>query len=153
YCVLEDTAAGEGARIGPFARMRGGNELGEDVHIGNFVELKKAKIGNGAKAGHLAYLGDCEIGGRTNVGAGTITCNYDGKSKYRTIIGEGCFIGSNATLVAPLRVESDSYIAAGSVITHDVPPGSLAFGRARQCVKEAGAEIIRRKAEERKAKG
>lgn len=153
YCVIEDSVAGVGARIGPFARLRGGNQLGEDVHIGNFVELKKAKIGDAAKAGHLAYLGDCEIGVRTNVGAGTITCNYDGLNKSRTVVGEGCFIGSNSTLVAPLRIEGESYIAAGSVITHDVPPGSLAFGRARQCVKEAGAEIIRRKAEERKAKG
>ncbi|MCC6263154.1 MAG: bifunctional UDP-N-acetylglucosamine diphosphorylase/glucosamine-1-phosphate N-acetyltransferase GlmU [Bryobacterales bacterium] len=153
YSVIEDSVAGAGATIGPFARLRGGNELGDDVHIGNFVELKKAKLGRGTKAGHLAYLGDCEIGGKTNVGAGTITCNYDGLNKSRTVVGEGCFIGSNATLVAPLRIEHDSYIAAGSVITHDVPPGSLAFGRARQCVKEAGAEIIRRKAEERKGKG
>ena len=152
YCVIEETEGGDGVRLGPFARLRGGNELGEHVHVGNFVELKKAKLNAGVKAGHLTYLGDCEIGGKTNVGAGTITCNYDGLNKSRTTVGEGCFIGSNATLVAPLRIGSGSYVAAGSVITHEVPPGSLAFGRARQAIKDAGAEIIRRKAEERKAK-
>ncbi|MDZ7640350.1 MAG: bifunctional UDP-N-acetylglucosamine diphosphorylase/glucosamine-1-phosphate N-acetyltransferase GlmU [Bryobacterales bacterium] len=153
YCVLEDTVAGEGARIGPFARLRGGNALGDHVHIGNFVELKKTFMGDGAKANHLAYLGDSAVGAKSNVGAGTITCNYDGLNKSPTIIGDGCFIGSNATLVAPLRIEDGSYVAAGSVITHDVPSGSLAFGRARQTVKEDGAELIRRKAEERKSKG
>lgn len=152
YCVIEETEGGDGVRLGPFARLRGGNELGEHVHVGNFVELKKAKLDAGVKAGHLTYLGDCEIGGKTNVGAGTITCNYDGLNKSRTTVGEGCFIGSNATLVAPLRIGAGSYVAAGSVITHEVPTGSLAFGRARQAIKEAGAEIIRRKAEERKAK-
>ncbi len=153
YSVIEDTVAGGDVHLGPFARLRGGNQLGERVHIGNFVELKKAKLGDETKAGHLSYLGDCDIGGHTNIGAGTITCNYDGLNKNPTVMGEGCFIGSNATLVAPLRIEGGSYVAAGSVITHDVPTGSLAFGRARQTVKEAGAEIIRRKAEERKAKG
>ncbi len=152
YCVIEGTEAGDSAQLGPFTRMRGSNHLGDHVHIGNFVELKNARMGDGVKASHLSYLGDCEIGGKTNVGAGTITCNYDGLNKSRTSVGEGCFIGSNATLVAPLRIEAGSYIAAGSVITHDVPAGSLAFGRARQAIKEAGAEIIRRKAEERKTK-
>jgi bifunctional UDP-N-acetylglucosamine pyrophosphorylase/glucosamine-1-phosphate N-acetyltransferase len=153
YSVVEDTEAGDGVRVGPFARLRGGNVLGGHVHIGNFVELKKTRMGEGAKANHLAYLGDSEIGSKTNVGAGTITCNYDGLNKSPTRIGENCFIGSNATLVAPLTIEDGSYIAAGSVITHNVPTGSLAFGRARQMNKEDGAALVRRKAEERKARG
>ncbi len=146
YCVLEDTAAGEGVRIGPFARMRGGNHLGAHVHVGNFVELKNTTMADGAKANHLAYLGDSAIGAKTNIGAGTITCNYDGIHKHHTKIEGGCFIGSNSTLVAPLSIGEHSYVAAGSVITHDVPSNALAFGRARQAVKEDGAELIRRKA-------
>jgi bifunctional UDP-N-acetylglucosamine pyrophosphorylase/glucosamine-1-phosphate N-acetyltransferase len=146
YCVLEDTAVGQSSRIGPFARLRGGNQLGAHVHVGNFVELKKTTMADGAKANHLAYLGDSAIGANTNVGAGTITCNYDGQHKHHTQIGDGCFIGSNSTLVAPLTVGANSYVAAGSVITHEVPSNALAFGRARQAVKEDGAELVRRKA-------
>ena len=146
YCVMEDTAAGEGSSMGPFARLRGGNVLGARVHVGNFVELKKTQMDDGSKANHLTYLGDSAIGARTNVGAGTITCNYDGIHKHRTEVGEGCFIGSNSTLVAPLHIGLGSYIAAGSVITNDVPSDALAFGRARQAVKEHGAELVRNKA-------
>lgn len=153
YCVIEDTEAGVGVRMGPFARLRGGNVLGCHVHIGNFVELKKTRMDEGAKANHLAYLGDSEIGAKTNVGAGTITCNYDGLNKSPTHVGAECFIGSNATLVAPLTIGDGSYVAAGSVITHHVPSGSLAFGRARQTVKEDGAALVRRKAEDRKKDG
>lgn len=153
YCVLEDTETGDGVHVGPFARTRGGVELGEHVHVGNFVELKKTRMGVGAKANHLAYLGDSDIGAKSNVGAGTITCNYDGINKSPTQIGEGCFIGSNSTLVAPLTIEKGSYIAAGSVITQYVPANSLAFGRSRQTVKEGGADAVRSKAAVRKENG
>lgn len=152
YSVIEDTVAEDGVHIGPFARLRGGNRLSANARVGNFVELKKAALHEGAKANHLAYLGDCEIGRKTNIGAGTITCNYDGVGKNRTAVGDECFIGSNVTLVAPLRIENGGYIAAGSVITHPVPAGSLAFGRAHQTNKDAGAALIRHRAEERKAK-
>src|SRR5204862_6556303 len=104
FCDIEDVKIGEGATIGPFARIRGGAELGRDVHLGNFVEVKKSKIGAGTKAGHLSYLGDAVIGARTNIGAGTITCNYDGVNKDKTIIGDDVFIGSNASLVAPITI-------------------------------------------------
>ncbi|MCZ2157504.1 MAG: bifunctional UDP-N-acetylglucosamine diphosphorylase/glucosamine-1-phosphate N-acetyltransferase GlmU, partial [Bryobacterales bacterium] len=152
YSVIEESVAEDGAQIGPFARLRPGNQLGSNARVGNFVELKRAVLHEGAKANHLTYLGDCEIGRKTNIGAGTITCNYDGLNKNRTTVGDECFIGSNATLVAPLQIENGSYIAAGSVITHHVPAGSLAFGRAHQTNKSAGAALIRHKAEERKAK-
>lgn len=147
YSVVEDTVAGSETRIGPFARLRGGNTLGSHVHVGNFVELKKTSMGDGAKANHLAYLGDSTIGGKSNIGAGTITCNYDGVHKHPTHIDEGCFIGSNTTLVAPIHVGAGSYVAAGSVITHEVPPNALAFGRARQAVKENGADLVRQKSQ------
>ncbi len=133
--VLED-----GVHAGPFARLRMGNHVGAGAHIGNFVELKKTKMGAGAKANHLAYLGDSEIGARTNIGAGTITCNYDGKLKNPTIIGEDAFIGSNSTLVAPLEIAKGSYVGAGSVITKEVPEDALAVGRAHQVVKEGWAK-------------
>jgi bifunctional UDP-N-acetylglucosamine pyrophosphorylase/glucosamine-1-phosphate N-acetyltransferase len=128
-----------GAHIGPFARLRFGNHVEEGVHIGNFVELKKAHMGAGAKANHLAYLGDTEIGARANIGAGTITCNYDGAHKHQTTIGKEAFVGSNSTLVAPLEVGDGAYLAAGSVITDAVPPDALALGRARQVVKSGWA--------------
>lgn len=135
YSVISESEIGEGARVGPFARLRTHNTVGANCHIGNFVELKKTKMAAGAKANHLAYLGDAEIGAKTNVGAGTITCNYDGKHKFQTIIGEGAFIGSNSTLVAPVTIGNEAYVAAGSVITDEVPETSLALGRARQTVK------------------
>ena len=149
-CVLIDSSISHGADIGPFARMRPGCEIGEDVHIGNFVEVKKSKLHNGVKAGHLAYLGDSEIGARTNIGAGVITCNYDGMRKHPTHIGEGVFVGSDSTLIAPVTIEDGAYIGAGSCITKDVPAGALAVGRAHQVTKEGWATARRaRNAKER----
>ena len=123
------------AHIGPYARLRYGNHVEQGVHIGNFVELKKTRMGAGAKANHLAYLGDAEIGPRANIGAGTITCNYDGTHKHQTTIGKEAFVGSNSTLVAPLEIGHGAYLAAGSVITDPVPSDALALGRARQVIK------------------
>ncbi len=129
---LEGAELGEGADCGPFARLRPGTVLGARAHVGNFVELKNALLGEGAKAGHLSYLGDAEIGARSNIGAGTITCNYDGANKSRTLLGEDVFIGSNSALVAPLSLGDGATTGAGSVVTQDVPAHSLAVGRARQ---------------------
>src|SRR5690606_26376541 len=128
--VLEGAGLGEGADCGPFARLRPGAKLGARAHVGNFVELKNAELGEGAKAGHLAYLGDAQIGARTNIGAGTITCNYDGANKHRTVMGEDVFIGSNSSLVAPVTLGAGATTGAGSIITGDVPAGALAVGRA-----------------------
>ncbi|WP_181296004.1 bifunctional UDP-N-acetylglucosamine diphosphorylase/glucosamine-1-phosphate N-acetyltransferase GlmU [Pseudomonas sp. Q2-TVG4-2] len=133
---LDGAELGEGADCGPFARLRPGAVLGEKAHVGNFVEVKNSHLGEGAKAGHLAYLGDADIGARTNIGAGTITCNYDGANKFRTVMGEDVFIGSNSSLVAPLNVGDGATTGAGSVITADVPAGTLALGRARQALIE-----------------
>jgi bifunctional UDP-N-acetylglucosamine pyrophosphorylase/glucosamine-1-phosphate N-acetyltransferase len=132
FSLLEQAEVGAGCRIGPYARLRPGARLAEDVHIGNFVEVKASSIGKGSKANHLAYLGDAEVGSGVNVGAGTITCNYDGATKSRTIIEDGSFIGSDATLVAPVRIAKGSYIGAGSTISKDTPPGQLTVARARQ---------------------
>ncbi|HUE92589.1 bifunctional UDP-N-acetylglucosamine diphosphorylase/glucosamine-1-phosphate N-acetyltransferase GlmU [Pseudomonas sp.] len=129
---LEGAEVGEGADCGPFARLRPGSVLGAKAHVGNFVELKNAVLGEGAKAGHLSYLGDAEIGARTNIGAGTITCNYDGANKHRTVLGEDVFIGSNSALVAPVTLGDGTTTGAGSVITSDVPANTLAVGRAKQ---------------------
>jgi bifunctional UDP-N-acetylglucosamine pyrophosphorylase/glucosamine-1-phosphate N-acetyltransferase len=137
--VAENTRIGKGAAIGPFARFRQSVELGENVHIGNFVELKKTTMRAGAKANHLAYLGDSTIGNRVNIGAGTITCNYDGENKFPTQIGDDAFVGSNSTLVAPLQLGAGSYVAAGSVITADVDADALAVGRGRQVSKPGWA--------------
>jgi bifunctional UDP-N-acetylglucosamine pyrophosphorylase / glucosamine-1-phosphate N-acetyltransferase len=145
FSHLEGCVVARGARIGPYARLRPGAEVGQGAHVGNFVELKAARLGAGAKANHLAYLGDAEIGAGSNIGAGTITCNYDGHLKHRTVIGEGSFVGSNATLVAPVTLGSGSFIAAGSTITEDVAPDALAFGRARQAAVPGGAKVIRSK--------
>jgi bifunctional UDP-N-acetylglucosamine pyrophosphorylase/glucosamine-1-phosphate N-acetyltransferase len=142
-CIIDQSEVAAGARLGPYSRLRPGSQIGEDAHIGNFVETKKTRVGRGSKANHLTYLGDAEIGEGVNVGAGTITCNYDGTHKHVTVIEDGAFIGSDATLVAPVRVGKDSYVAAGSSITHDVPEGALALGRARQTVKEGW--VTRRK--------
>jgi bifunctional UDP-N-acetylglucosamine pyrophosphorylase / glucosamine-1-phosphate N-acetyltransferase len=129
---LEGAELGEGADCGPFARLRPGARLGTKAHVGNFVELKNAVLGEGAKAGHLSYLGDAEIGARTNIGAGTITCNYDGANKFHTVMGEDVFIGSNSALVAPVTLGDRATTGAGSTITADVPADTLAVGRAKQ---------------------
>ena len=132
FSLLEDAEVGAGCRIGPYARLRPGAALANDVHIGNFVEVKASRIGAGSKANHLSYIGDAEVGARVNIGAGTITCNYDGTSKNRTVIEDDCFIGSDATLVAPVRIAKGSYIGAGSTISKDTPPGQLTVARAKQ---------------------
>jgi bifunctional UDP-N-acetylglucosamine pyrophosphorylase/glucosamine-1-phosphate N-acetyltransferase len=140
YVVAEASSIGAQAFVGPFARLRMNAEAAEQTHIGNFVELKKTKLGAGAKANHLAYLGDASIGSGVNIGAGTITCNYDGRHKHQTRIGENVFVGSNSTLVAPLEISEGAYIAAGSVITKDVEPDALALGRAYQVDKPGWAK-------------
>jgi len=142
-CVLEDSTIADGAQIGPFAHLRPGSEIGENAHVGNFVETKKARLGKGAKASHLTYLGDAEIGEGTNIGAGTITCNYDGVNKNRTRIGKGAFVGSDSTLVAPVTVGDGAYIGAGSCITKDVPADALAVSRAKQANIEGWAATRR----------
>ena len=144
-CVLEESLIGSGARIGPFAHLRPHCEIGAEVHLGNFVEVKKSKLHKGVKAGHLAYLGDAEIGAETNIGAGVITCNYDGVNKNRTTIGANAFIGSDSTLVAPVSVGAGGYVGAGSCITKAVPDDALALGRSRQIVKEGWAARRRKK--------
>ncbi len=145
FTSIVDSRIESGARIGPFARLRGGTHVGPNARIGNFVELKNTQFAAGAKANHLAYLGDAEIGPQTNIGAGTITCNYDGVSKHRTRIGRDAFVGSNSTLVAPIDIGDGSYIGAGSVITDPVPPDALALGRARQVVKPGWAAKRKKK--------
>lgn len=145
FTSIADSDIGSGAKIGPYARLRQGNRVSENAHIGNFVELKNTRLGAGAKANHLAYLGDAEIGERTNIGAGTITCNYDGTAKHKTEIGKDAFVGSNSTLVAPLEIGDASYIGAGSVITDTVPPEALALGRSRQINKEGWAAKRKKK--------
>lgn len=151
HTVVTDSTVEAGAFLGPFAHIRPASHVGADAHIGNFVELKKTTIGKGAKANHLAYLGDATIGEKSNVGAGTITCNYDGEAKHQTTIGAGVFVGSNSTLVAPVTLADGSYIAAGSAVTTDVPAGALAVGRSRQENKE-GWVARRKEAKEAKAK-
>ena len=138
-CVMDDSRIARNATVGPYSRLRPGSDIGEGAHLGNFVETKKIKMGKGSKANHLTYLGDTEIGEGVNVGAGTITCNYDGVHKHKTVIEDGVFIGSDSTLVAPVRIGKEAYIAAASCITEDVPAHSLALGRARQTVKEGWA--------------
>jgi bifunctional UDP-N-acetylglucosamine pyrophosphorylase / glucosamine-1-phosphate N-acetyltransferase len=135
YCVITDSRVARGARLGPFAHIRPDSLVGEDAHVGNFVELKKTVLGRGSKANHLAYLGDAVIGEKVNVGAGTITCNYDGRKKSQTTIEDGAFIGSDSQLVAPVTVGKGAYVAAGSSITENVPPGSLAIARGKQVNK------------------
>ena len=135
-CILAESAVSDRAKIGPYSHLRPGSEIGDDAHVGNFVETKKAKLGKGAKANHLTYLGDAEIGAGSNIGAGVITCNYDGVNKHRTRIGQGAFVGSDSTLVAPVEVGDGAYIGAGSCITKDVPSGALAVGRSRQVTME-----------------
>ena len=132
FSHLEDSEIGARCRVGPYARLRPGASLADEVHIGNFVEVKASRLGRASKANHLSYIGDAELGDRVNVGAGTITCNYDGAAKHRTVIEDDCFIGSDATLVAPVRIARGSYIGAGSTIHKDTPEGQLTVARARQ---------------------
>jgi bifunctional UDP-N-acetylglucosamine pyrophosphorylase/glucosamine-1-phosphate N-acetyltransferase len=143
FSHLERAHVGKGALVGPYARLRPGAHLQENVHVGNFVEIKEALIETGAKANHLSYIGDATVGAGTNVGAGTITCNYDGVAKHRTEIGKDAFIGSNSALVAPVKIGDGAYVGSGSVITHDVPAAALALGRGRQVVKEGWARRLR----------
>ncbi|MFB6263027.1 MAG: bifunctional N-acetylglucosamine-1-phosphate uridyltransferase/glucosamine-1-phosphate acetyltransferase, partial [Bradymonadaceae bacterium] len=131
-CYLESATVDSDTNLGPFAHLRPGADIGSSCKVGNYVEVKKARLEDGVKAGHLAYIGDAHLGERTNIGAGTITCNYDGEEKNRTEIGEGAFTGSNSSLVAPLSIGDGAYIGAGSTITDDVPPEALALGRGRQ---------------------
>jgi len=141
--IMEDSRIGAGAVLGPYSHLRPGSEVGEGAHVGNFVETKKIKLGKNSKANHLSYLGDAEIGDGVNIGAGTITCNYDGVNKHKTVIEDGVFIGSDSTLVAPVTIGRGAYVAAASCITDDVPADALALGRARQSVKEGWARTKR----------
>ncbi len=143
FSHLEGASVGRNSAVGPYARLRPGAVLGADTRVGNFVEVKNTTFEDGAKANHLSYIGDASVGSKSNIGAGTITCNYDGYLKHRTEIGAGSFVGSNSTLVAPVSLGSGSFVAAGSVITDDVDQDSMAFGRARQIVKEGKAKQLR----------
>ena len=143
-CIMEGANIAADAIIGPYSHLRPGSEIGEGAHVGNFVETKKVKLGKGSKANHLTYLGDSEIGSGVNIGAGTITCNYDGVNKHKTLIDDGAFIGSDSTLVAPVRIGKGAYVAAASCITSEVPDDSLALARARQVVKEGWARARRK---------
>lgn len=151
FSDIEGARIGRGALIGPFARIRPGSEVGENVHIGNFVELKATRMARGAKANHLAYLGDSDIGAASNIGAGTIAVNYDGYGKHRTVIGAEAFVGSNSSLIAPVRIGRGANVTAGSVVTEDVPAGAVAFGRARQVTKKGRAAALRAKLKSRAA--
>jgi bifunctional UDP-N-acetylglucosamine pyrophosphorylase/glucosamine-1-phosphate N-acetyltransferase len=150
--VIEDSIVKSGASVGPFAHLRPGSEVGAGARVGNFVELKKAVIGKGSKASHLSYLGDALIGKGVNIGAGTITCNYDGVKKHRTVLGDGVFVGSDAQFVAPVKVGRGAYIGAGSTITADVPPGALAVGRAKQKNIHGWADRRRQETQARRKK-
>ena len=143
FSHLEGAHVGKGARVGPFARLRPGADLGADVHIGNFVEVKQAKIEVGAKANHLSYIGDARVGAGANIGAGTITCNYDGIAKHHTDIGKGAFIGSNSALVAPVKIGDGAYVGSGSVVTKNVPADALTLERAEQRIKPGWAKRLR----------
>ena len=144
-CVLDEVRVARGASLGPYSHLRPGSDIGEGAHVGNFVETKKARLGKGSKANHLTYLGDAEIGEGVNIGAGTITCNYDGVHKHTTVIEDGVFVGSDSTLVAPVKLAKGAYVGAASCITDDVPADSLALGRSRQIVKEGWAKQKRAK--------
>ena len=145
YCVITDSHVGEGAQVGPFAHLRPKSDLGPGAHVGNFVETKNTTLGAGAKANHLAYLGDGDVGDGANVGAGTIFCNYDGFQKHRTKIGARAFIGSDSQLVAPVTIGEGAYVGTGTTVTEDVPANALAIGRARQSNKPGYANALREK--------
>lgn len=134
--VLEGATIEDNTSVGPFAYMRKGSQVGQNCRVGDFVEIKNAKIGNGTKVAHLTYVGDCELGESCNIGCGVVFVNYDGKNKHRTKVGDKCFIGSNCNVIAPVTIEDGSYIAAGTTVTEDTPKDSLVVGRARQVVKE-----------------
>ena len=151
-CHIEHSRIGPGARVGPFARLRPGADLGPRVHVGNFVEIKNSTLGEGAKANHLSYVGDGDVGGGANIGAGTIFCNYDGFNKHRTVIGAGAFIGSNSSLVAPVKIGDGAYIGSGSVITKDVAAGALALERSAQEERPGWAAKFRAMMGRRKSK-
>ena len=152
FCHLEGAKIGEGAQIGPFARLRPGTEMAAGTKAGNFVETKKAKIGKGSKINHLSYIGDAEVGEGANIGAGTITCNYDGYFKHKTEIGDGAFVGTNSSLVAPVKIGKGAYLGSGGVITKDVPEGALAVARSEQVNKEGWADRYNAAQKKRKAK-
>jgi bifunctional UDP-N-acetylglucosamine pyrophosphorylase/glucosamine-1-phosphate N-acetyltransferase len=143
FCHIVQSAIGRNAQVGPYARMRPGTSLGDGAKIGNFVETKAATLEAGVKVNHLSYIGDAEIGAKTNVGAGTITCNYDGFAKHKTLIGKGAFIGTNSSLVAPLKIGDGAYIGSGSVITREVPADAMAVERSTQNNREGGAARYR----------
>lgn len=148
--IIDDSTVDNGAILGPYSHLRPASHIGENAHVGNFVETKKVRLGRGSKANHLTYLGDAEIGERVNVGAGTITCNYDGVNKHQTVIDDGAFIGSDSTLVAPVRIGRGAYVGAASCITEDVPEDALAVGRGRQVNKEGWAKEKREKVSRQK---
>jgi bifunctional UDP-N-acetylglucosamine pyrophosphorylase/glucosamine-1-phosphate N-acetyltransferase len=150
YSVLTDSSVGPRANIGPFSHVRPGSEIGEEAHIGNFVETKKTIVRKGAKANHLAYLGDGDVGEGANVGAGTIFCNYDGFQKHRTEIGEGAFIGSDSQLVAPVKIGKGAYVATGTTVTKDVPDDALAIARVKQENKEGYASRLKNRLKAKK---
>lgn len=152
FSHLEGARIAPGAAVGPFARLRPGASIGPKAKVGNFVEIKNTEVGTGAKVSHLTYLGDATVGAEANIGAGTITCNYDGFGKYRTEIGEGAFIGSNSSLVAPVAIGKGAFVGSGSVITDDIPDDSLGLGRGRQIVKEGWAVAFREKAKAAKGR-
>jgi bifunctional UDP-N-acetylglucosamine pyrophosphorylase/glucosamine-1-phosphate N-acetyltransferase len=145
HCVLDGAKIGAKVRIGPFARIRPESVLGDEAHVGNFVEVKKTRLGRGSKANHLAYVGDAEVGEKVNIGAGVITCNYDGAAKHLTSIGDGAFIGSDSTLVAPVTIGAGAYIGAGSTITRDAPAGQLTLARVRQETKAGWQPPVKKK--------
>ena len=150
-CVVEDSVIGDGSQVGPFCAFKTWClSLEGNVRVGNYVELKKSVMGDGSKANHLTYLGDAEIGSGVNIGAGTITCNYDGQGKYKTIIGDGVFIGSDVQLVAPVKVGDGAFVAAGSTVTKDVPPGALAISRVEQENREGWVEERKKKKSKKK---
>jgi len=152
FSHLEQATVSDGVQLGPYARLRPGADVGTDAHIGNFVEIKNARVEPGAKVNHLSYIGDARVGARANIGAGTITCNYDGFFKHRTDIGAGAFIGSNSALVAPVRIGDGAIVAAGSVVTKDVDPNALAVARGQQKAVDGFAEKFRKQKAAEKAK-
>jgi bifunctional UDP-N-acetylglucosamine pyrophosphorylase/glucosamine-1-phosphate N-acetyltransferase len=153
YCVLADSVVEDDATLGPFCHLRPLSHVGAGAKVGNFVELKKSRIGRRSKVPHLSYVGDATVGEDVNIGAGTITCNYDGEAKHETRIGDRAFVGTNSSLVAPITIGEGAYVGAGSTITEDVPPGALAVGRGRQVVKEGWAGKRRKKARAQEGPG